>query len=108
MQWATKIKKHLQDGLYVNTLQLIGDEAWEAVKVGQSTFPAYVIQQISRDILACWDDVPLAVAEANRVEDALRPLMEAVLDAILSNASQAHIVASVEALIKKRVDTLSP
>ncbi len=37
---------------------------------------------------------------------ALRPSMEAVLDAALSNASQAHIMASVEALIKKRVDTL--
>lgn len=41
--------------------------------------------------------------EAKRVEDALRPTMEAVLDAVLSNASQAHFVASLEARIKKRV-----
>lgn len=89
MQWATKIKKLLQDGLYVNNLELIGDAAWEAVKSGQSMFPAYVIQQISRDISACWDDGPLLANEAKRVEDALRPSMEAVLDSVLSNASQA-------------------
>jgi len=87
-------------------MERIEDEAWEAVKSGQSTFPAYVIQQVSRDIAACWDGVPLSANEATRVEDALRPSMEAVLDSVLSNASQAHIVASVEALIKKRVDTL--
>jgi hypothetical protein len=59
--------------LYVNNLQLIEDEAWEAVKTGQSPFPAYVIQQISRDIAACWNEVPLLANEAKRVEDELRP-----------------------------------
>ena len=104
MQGAEKIKKLLQDGLYVNNLRLIADEASGAVKSGQSAIPAYVIQQISLYILRCWDDGPLYVSEQKRVEDALRPTMEAVLDAVLSNASQAHFVASLEACIKKRVD----
>jgi hypothetical protein len=38
MQWARKIKKLLQDGLYVNNLQLIEDEAWEAVKTVNQRF----------------------------------------------------------------------
>jgi hypothetical protein len=106
MQWAWKIKKLLQDGLYIDNLRRIVDETSEAVKGGQSTIPAYVIQQISIYILNQWDDVPLLVTEQKRVEEALLPAMEAVLNAVLSNASQAEIVASVEALIKKRVDTL--
>ncbi len=73
------------------------------MKSDQSTFPAYAIQQISPDIAGCWNDVPLLANEAKRVEDALRPSLEAVLDAVLSSASQADIVASVETLIKKRV-----
>ncbi|PZR82547.1 MAG: hypothetical protein DLM68_15860 [Hyphomicrobiales bacterium] len=79
MQWATNIKKLLKDGLYVHNLRRIEDVAWEAVKNGQSPCPAYVIFQISRGIADCWDDGPLLVTEAKRVEDALRPSIEAVL-----------------------------
>lgn len=51
------------------------------------------------------DDGPLLVAEAKRVEDALLPPMRALLDAVLRSASEAEVVASIEELIKKRVDT---
>ncbi|MGB6175940.1 MAG: hypothetical protein WBF43_06315 [Methylocella sp.] len=86
--------------MYVNNSRPIEDEAREAAKSGQSTFPAYVFQQFSRDIAACWNEVPLLANEAVQVEDALRPSMEAVLEAVLSNALLVHIVAFVEALIK--------
>lgn len=71
------------------------------MKSGQSSFPANVIQQFPRDIAACWNEVPLLANEAVRVEDPLRLSMEVVLEAVLSNASLVHIVASVEALRKK-------
>ena len=108
MKWASKIKELLEDGLFVNNLRKIEEVAWEAVKHGQSKFPSYIVYKISGGLANYWDDIPLSVDEFKRVDDALRPPMRVLIDAVLSNASQAEIVASVEALIKMHVDTFRP
>jgi hypothetical protein len=103
MEWATKVEELLQRGLYVNNLRKIEDVAWEE-KGGQSKLPPYIVYKISSGLANRWDEIPLPVAEQKRVEDALLPPMRSVL----SNAPQDEIVAFIEALIKKQVETFNP
>ncbi len=106
MLWVEEVKQLLQNGLYIDNLRRIQTVAWEAVKNNQAMCPAYIICQIAADIADDWEDRPLLVSEAERIEAALRPSIEAVLDAVLNNSSQTEIMASLNVLIEQRVIVL--
>jgi hypothetical protein len=100
MQWIKQTKQLVHDGIYVANLRLMVAAASRGMEIDARVIPTFVIRQIALSVLDMWEGRPLRQREHRIVEEGLRPSFEALLDAMLKEASREDIINLAEALIK--------
>jgi len=95
-----QIRTAIGRGLALDNLREITDLSLSALQSNTSAHPAVfmVLASLSRWVADAWEDIPLPSEVADRIDSALRPCMEALLNA--SDDDPAEVCAVLDTTAK--------
>lgn len=100
MDWVSELNTRLGEGLYLHNLRQITECCERGLKEGQGVLAAYVIRSVITDLHRDWEGRAVLVEEVRKVEAALRPALDAVVEALRRGDPPAALADRLERLVR--------
>jgi hypothetical protein len=100
MDWVSELGTRLGEGLYIHNLRQITECCERGMKEGPAVLPAYVIRSVIADLARDWEGRAVHVEEVRRVEAALRPVLQQIVEALGRGEAAGAVAERLDRLVR--------